>query len=242
MSGEPLLVLDGLEKAYGALKVTSGVTLQVAPGEAVGILGPNGAGKTTLFGLIAGSVRADGGSVRFAGRDITRLAPHARCRLGIARSHQIPAPFAAMTVFENLLVGAAFGANPTAEAGDRCADVLTRTGLMAKADRRAGELTLLERKRLELARALAAGPTLLLLDEIAGGLTEGECQQLVEVIGAVRATGVTLIWVEHVLHALMGVAERLIVLNFGRVIADGPATQIMGRADVREIYLGTQSP
>lgn len=238
MSG-PQLVLERLEKSYGAILVTASVSLTVQPGEALGILGPNGAGKTTLFGLISGAVRADAGEVWFNGRQVSGLPSHARCRLGIARTHQIPRPFTELTVFENLLVGARFGVRGVHPAG-LCADILRRTGLAAKADLPARSLTLLERKRLELARALAARPRLLLLDEIAGGLTEAECLELVAVVRDIRSTGVTIIWVEHVLHALLNVVERLLVLNFGAVVADGPCEEVMQRPDVHDIYLGSR--
>ncbi len=234
-----ILAVEGLCKRYGALVVTDDLNLSLAAGEAVGIIGPNGAGKTTLFGLIAGEIRPDAGRIVFLGQDITGSPPHVRCRAGIGRSYQIPRPFSGMTVFENLLVGAAFGA----QAGDvdpetRCADILERTGLMRKANARAGSLTLLERKRLELARSLATNPALLLLDEIAGGLTEHECRELVALIRDIRSQGLSVIWIEHVLHALKSVISRLVVINFGRMIDDGDPDAVMSNARVKEIYMG----
>src|SRR6476620_11449297 len=175
-----ILALERVSKSYGALKVTDDISLNVARGETLGIIGPNGAGKTTLFNLISGDVRVDGGRVVFADQEITALLPHARCRRGIGRSYQIPHPFVGMTVFENLLVAATFGGGLSeSEAEPHCVDVLERTGLQGKANYLAGSLTLLDRKRLELARALATRPKLLLLDEIAGGLTEHEAKELV---------------------------------------------------------------
>ena len=217
------------------------LSLAVEPGEIVGILGPNGAGKTTLFNLVAGTVRPDQGVVEFAGEDISNLDVSERCRRGIARSFQIPHPFTGLTVFENVLVGATFGRH--AEAADpeqRAADVLRATGLAGKANTVAGSLSLLERKRLEMARALATDPKLLLLDEIAGGLTERECQSLLAGIRDVHASGVTIVWIEHVVHALLSVAQRLVVMNFGKVIADGTPAEVMARADVRQVYMGDE--
>ena len=239
----PLLELTDVSKRYGSLVVADAIALTVGEGEALGILGPNGAGKTTLFNLITGIAAVDAGRIAFEGQDITAVKPHLRARRGIARSYQIPKPFVQMSVFENLLVGASFAARglSSRERNDHCAEVLERTGLMPKADTLAGSLNLLERKRLELARGLAAKPRLLLLDEIAGGLTEAECHELVEAIKAVRASGVTIVWIEHVLHALMGVVDRVIVLNFGKVIAGGDPKAVMADPAVREIYLGIEA-
>jgi branched-chain amino acid transport system ATP-binding protein len=235
-----LLTLDHLSKSYGALKVTDDVSLQVAQGEIVGILGPNGAGKTTLFNLIAGTVRPNAGQVVFQGQDVTGLDASARCRMGISRSFQIPHPFVGMTVFENILVGATFG-RPAAEGPEaRAAEVLRLTGLARRANDRAGALTLLERKRLEMARALATDPALLLLDEIAGGLTERECQSLLEAVREVHGTGVTIVWIEHVVHALLSVAQRLVVVDFGRKIADGLPAEVLASKEVQSVYMGAE--
>ena len=234
-----LLSIQDLQKSFGAVTVADATSFDVAQGEAVGILGPNGAGKTSLFNLITGALRADSGTIRFDGRDITKLPPAARCKMGVARSFQIPQPFAGMTVFENALVGATQGAGLRGrEAEDHALDVLEETGLSGKANMRAGSLSLLERKRLELARALSAKPKLLLLDEIAGGLTDAECGALIDTIKRIHANGTTIIWIEHVVHALIAVAERLIVIDFGRKIAEGAPKAIMESAEVKEIYLG----
>jgi branched-chain amino acid transport system ATP-binding protein len=236
----PLLALDHLRKSYGALVVTDDVSLEVREGEAVGVIGPNGAGKTTLFALVTGSVAPSGGVIRLDGRDITRLPAAERCLAGVCRSHQVPQPFEKLTVFENLLVAASFGrVSSERDATDHCVDVLVETDLLAKANRLAGSLTLLDRKRLEMARALATQPRLLLLDEIAGGLTEGECAELVATIKAIRARGTTIVWIEHILHALNSVVDRLVVLNFGKLIADGPVADVMALDAVKEIYLGS---
>ncbi|UPA24350.1 ABC transporter ATP-binding protein [Shinella oryzae] len=235
----PILALDQVSKSFGALKVADRISFALEKGEALGVIGPNGAGKSTLFNLVTGNIRVDAGTIRFDGEDVTRQPPMARCLAGVGRTFQIPQPFEKLTVFENLLVAGAFGSRKAEkEVGDRCADILVETGLYPKANQPAGSLGLLQRKRLELARALATDPKILLLDEIAGGLTEGECQELVETIRAIHRRGVSIIWVEHVLHALNSVVGRLVVLHFGRVIGDGDPETIMASKDVREIYLG----
>lgn len=234
-----ILAIKNLQKAFGAVIVADASSFEVAQGEAVGILGPNGAGKTSLFNLITGALRPDNGSIHFEGRDITQASAAARCKMGVARSFQIPQPFGGMTVFENALVGATQGAGlPGAEAQAHALDVLEETGLISKANARAGSLSLLERKRLELARALSAKPKLLLLDEIAGGLTDAECGALIDTIKRIHANGTTIIWIEHVVHALLAVVERLIVIEFGRKIAEGEPNEIMNSPEVKEIYLG----
>jgi branched-chain amino acid transport system ATP-binding protein len=234
-----LLELRGLSKCFGSVIVADEVNLSVETGEAIGIIGPNGAGKTTLFNLITGAMRADAGDIILNGVEVTQAPPYARCRAGIGRTHQIPRPFENLTVFENLLVGAVYGYGAKErDAADLCAGILERTHLMAQADRLAGALTLLERKRLEMARALATRPKLLLLDEIAGGLSEAECGELVETIRAIHAAGTTIVWIEHIVHALLAVVGQLIVVNFGRVIAKGPPKLVMNLPEVQEIYMG----
>jgi branched-chain amino acid transport system ATP-binding protein len=234
-----LLSIEGLQKSFGAVVVADATSFDVSKGEAVGILGPNGAGKTSLFNLITGTLQCDGGSIRFGTTDVTKTSAAARCKMGIARSFQIPQPFGGMTVFENAMVGATQGAGLSGhEAEDHALAVLEETGLIDKANARAGTLTLLERKRLELTRALSAKPRLLLLDEIAGGLTEAECQSLIQTIKGIHASGTTIIWIEHVVHALLAVVERFIVIDFGKKIAEGEPKAIMASPEVKEIYLG----
>ena len=233
-----LLELKGATKRYGALTVTDDVSFTLDEGETLGIIGPNGAGKSTLFNLIGGTHTLNDGQVLFRGRDVTSEDAAERCRAGIARSFQIPHPFIGMTVYENLLVADVFGAPEPHAREDRCRDILEQTGLVSKANRPAGSLTLLERKRLELARALATAPKLLLLDEIAGGLTEGECRSLVETIGSIRDSGVSIIWIEHIVHALTAIVGRLMVIDYGKVIADGIPSEVMRMQVVKEIYLG----
>jgi branched-chain amino acid transport system ATP-binding protein len=234
-----LLELNAVSKSYGALKAVDGVSLAVENGEALAVIGPNGAGKTTLFNLITGDAAPTAGRILFDGSDMTAMPPHARSRLGIGRSYQIPHPFANMSVFENLLVGAIFGGGATErDSYKRCSDVLKVTGLYAKANVPARTLTLLQRKRLELARALAMHPKLLLLDEIAGGLTEYECSELVKTIKEIHTLGTTIVWIEHIVHALVSVASRLIVMNFGQILAHGDPREVMADSRVREVYMG----
>jgi branched-chain amino acid transport system ATP-binding protein len=234
-----LLRLEELRKSYGSLRVTDGVSLSLDEGETLGIIGPNGAGKTTLFNLIGGDVAPDAGRVRLRGADVTRAPAHRRCRAGIGRTYQVPHPFSGISVFENLLVAACAGAGlRERDAYGPCAELLALAGLEEKANAVAGSLTLLDRKRLELARALASRPTLLLLDEIAGGLTEKEAQALVGTVRAIAARGVTIVWIEHVVHALLAAATRLAVLDFGRLIADGEPRTVIESEDVQRVYMG----
>jgi branched-chain amino acid transport system ATP-binding protein len=237
-----LLRLDAVDKGFGRVRVADKLTLAVAEGEALGILGPNGAGKSSIFNLITGHLRPEAGRIFYRGEDITALAPSARCRRGIGRSFQVPHPFAGMTVFENVLVGAMFGARlREAEATRLSLGILERTGLAAKANRIAGALTLLDRKRLEMARALSTQPQLLLLDEIAGGLTDDETHALTETISALHQSGVAVVWIEHVVRALLRVVKRLVVVNAGVLLADGAPDVVMQSRAVQEIYLGVEA-
>ncbi len=234
-----LLELNQLSKAFGAVRVSDGLSFALAGGEALGVIGPNGAGKTSMFNLITGTLDADSGDILYAGKSVISLSAAARAKSGMARSFQVPQPFTAMTVFENTLVAATAAAGLSIrDANGHCLQVLDQIGMMDKANDPAGSLTLLERKRLELARALAAKPKLLLLDEIAGGLTEHECRDLVATIRSLRQTGITIIWIEHIVHALLAVVDRLLVLDFGQKIADGDPTAVMADGQVRQIYMG----
>jgi len=235
----PILALQKICKRFGAVVVAQEIDLALDEGEALGIIGPNGAGKTTLFGIATGTIMPDGGQVLLSGIDVTRLSPDRRCRLGLARSFQIPQPFGGMTVFENAVVAAAFGrGRRERDVYDACLDILDRCGLAEKANRLASSLTLVDRKRLELARALAMQPRVLLLDEVAGGLTEHECESLVALIKEVRVSGVSIIWIEHVVHALIAVVDRLAVLHAGAIIACGEPNVVIRSPQVVEIYLG----
>lgn len=236
----PQLQLTSVNKAYGAICIADNLSLSVPDGEVLGIIGPNGAGKSSLFNLISGGARVDGGKIAVFQRDITTTPSRERSRMGIGRTYQIPRPFAGMTVFENLLVAARFAGGLNApQARTKCQDVLEITGLAHLADETASGLRLLDRKRLELSRALVSDPKILLLDEIAGGLTDAECVSLVALIRRFNEAGITILWIEHVLHALTEVAKRVIAVNAGRILADGNADEVMASKAVREIYLGS---
>ena len=231
-----------VRKHFGALAVLDGVSLTLNKGEAVGIVGPNGAGKTTLLSVLSGSLTPEGGSIVFNGRDVTSKGAAERCTLGIARTHQVPRPFVGMTVFENVLVGAtAGGKRRGADAYGVCLQVLDQCGLTDLANRRAEGLGLLQRKRLELARALAVEPTVLLLDEIGGGLTDAESAALVETVAALRGRGIAVMWIEHIVHVLMQVVDRLVCMDAGRIIAEGPPATVVSQAAVIDAYLGSQA-
>jgi branched-chain amino acid transport system ATP-binding protein len=234
-----LVELHGVSKSFGSVKAIENVSVTIEEGEALGIVGPNGAGKTTLLNDVAGSLRADRGSVLFEGRDITRLAGHAHCREGIARTFQIPRPFAGLTAFENVLVGATHGRRGHKAGQQACLDALEQARLLGKANALASRLTLLERKRLELARALVTEPRVLLLDEIGGGLTEPEVLELVETIKALSAEGLTIVWIEHIVHALLSVVGRLVALAAGRMLIEGDPQAVISSPELRGVYLGT---
>ena len=237
-----LLRARGLNKSFGAVRVLREVSFDVLPGEVLGILGPNGAGKTTLFNVISGDLKRDGGELVFAGQSLRREPPYQRCKMGIGRTYQVPRPYGTMTTFENLLVAAAFGGDRSEAASyGPCARILRDCQLSDKANRMAGSLTLLDRKRLELARALASSPRLLLLDEIAGGLTNDEGKALVGRIRRIRDSGVTIVWIEHVLHALLAAADRIMVLDFGEKIAEGPPQTVIKDPEVKRVYMGIEA-
>ena len=229
-----------VRKRFRALTVLDGVSLAVGPGEAVGIVGPNGAGKTTLLNVLSGSLTPDGGTVTLRGQDVTSRNAADRCRLGVGRTHQVPRPFGGMTVFENVLVGATAGAGVRgAAAADLVLGVLDRCALTHLANRRAESLGLLQRKRLELARALAVNPVVLLLDEIGAGLTDAETAALVETVSGLRDGGIAVLWIEHIVHVLVQVVGRLVAMDAGRVIAEGPPEAVVAHAAVIDAYLGS---
>jgi len=241
MADRPLAELVGVTKRFGGVTVIDDLSLAIAGDGAVGVIGPNGAGKTTMLNLLAGDLRPDRGELRLDGRDVTRLRADQRCRAGIGRTAQVPRPYAGMSVFENVLVAAVFGARR--RMSERAAtpvavDALHRAGLLDQVNRAAATLTLLDRKRLELARALAGGPRLLLLDEIAGGLTDAETHELVTTIQGLRGEGMAVVWIEHIVHALLAVVDRLVVLSFGRIVADGVPHEVVASTAVRQVYLG----
>lgn len=241
-SADPVLLkLAGIFKSFGRVVVAENFSLGIGPGDLVGVVGPNGAGKSSLFGLISGDLRPSSGEIYLSGEKVTRLDASARCRLGIGRTYQIPKPFGAMTVFENVLVavqqGAGLRRKPSYAAA---AAVLERTGLAADANSPAERLGLLSRKRLEVARALATSPKLLLLDEVAGGLTDPEVAQLAAIVRSISSAGVAIIWIEHVVHALTSTVSRLLCLAGGSVIGDGEPEAVLALPAVREVFLGTE--
>jgi branched-chain amino acid transport system ATP-binding protein len=236
----PLLELDHVTKRFGRVVIAEDLSFSVGAGDTIGIVGPNGAGKTSLFGLISGDLAPGAGQVHFAGRNVTRLDSAARCRLGIGRTYQVPRPFADMTVFENVLVAAQQGGGLRRKASyAAAARALERTELAGEANVPASRLGLLARKRLEIARALATGPQLLLLDEVAGGLTDPEVTVLVEIVRAINAEGIAVIWIEHVVRALTSLVTRMTCLYGGEFIGDGTPAEVLATPRVREVYLGS---
>ena len=236
-----LLELEAATKRYGALTVVDDLTMHVEAGEALGVVGPNGAGKTTALSLIAGNVPLTSGRVRFDGQDITRQPAHARCRAGIGRTFQVPRPFLDMTVFENVVVGALHGRRHRSDASEAAVGALERARLLDRANVKAAQLTLLERKRLEMARALVTNPRLVLLDETAGGLTEPEVAELLPTVLALKEAGVAVLWIEHVVHALLAVVDRIVAIDRGRKFAEGDPHEVMSSSAVQEVYLGAMA-
>jgi branched-chain amino acid transport system ATP-binding protein len=237
-----LLEAEHLTKSYGAVRVVDDLSVSLREGEALGIVGPNGAGKTTMLNLITGTVHSDEGHIVFAGADLSRASPHERCHAGIGRTYQIPKPFEGMTVFENVLVGGTYGRRRSErESYELCAAALNRAELLPQSNVLAETLTLLERKRMELARALATEPKVLLLDEIAGGLTEQEVHSLIATIRQLRAEGITIIWIEHIVHALLAVVDRLMAIDFGRLVAEGDPETVINSPEVRDVYMGAET-
>jgi branched-chain amino acid transport system ATP-binding protein len=236
-----LLEIEGLNKRFGAIVVADDLGFALDRGECLGVIGPNGAGKSSLFNLIAGALRADAGAIRLDGREMIGLKPHLRARLGIGRAFQVPQAFPHLTVFENVLAAAFYGGGLRGSEAEVCSmEVLGLANLAGKAEEEAGKLALLDRKWLEFAKAMASRPKLLLLDEIAAGLTEPEVEQLVETIAAVKDKH-AIVWIEHIPHALKAVVDRILVLNFGRKVLDGPPEEVMESAIVREIYMGLKA-
>jgi len=234
-----LLNARQVSKSFGALAVLDRVDFAVREGEAIGIVGPNGAGKTTLMNVLSGTYALNAGTVELLGQDVTTSSSAQRCQKGLSKTHQIPRPFLGMTVFENVFVAATHGAMLKGEAAyDLAAESLELCGMTAIANRKAEAIGLLDRKRLELARALATRPKILLLDEIGGGLTDAEASELVETIRELRRRGISIVWIEHIVHVLLQVAERLICMDAGKVIADGDPALVMKDKAVVEAYLG----
>lgn len=238
-----ILRAEHLTKSFGGVVVVDDLSVSLYEGEALGVVGPNGAGKTTMLNLLTGIIHSDLGTVVFAGQDISRRSPDQRCHLGLGRTYQIPKPFEGMTVFENVLVGGTYGRGQSEKGSHEvCARALQRTSLLPRANALAESLSLLERKRLELARALATEPKVLLLDEIAGGLTEHEMHSLMDTIRQLRAEGISIIWIEHIVHALLAVVDRLMAIDFGRLIAVGDPNTVINSPEVRDVYMGSMAP
>jgi branched-chain amino acid transport system ATP-binding protein len=234
-----ILSVADLSKSFGALRVTDQVSFDVFEGEILGIIGPNGAGKTTLFGLLAGSLPPDRGKIDFRGLEITRMPAHERVRAGLARTYQVPKPFGHMTVYDNIKVAALFGGHMGEEEASFWVDrVLAMTGLQRVSAMLAGRLPLLLRKRHELARALAVRPRLLLVDEVAAGLTDREVDEFIDLIGQIRGMGITVVWIEHVMKTMLTSTDRLLALAQGALIAAGTPDEVINAPEVRRVYLG----
>ncbi len=236
--GTGLLRVEQASKSFGGLRAVDRVSFRVAEGEMLGLIGPNGAGKTTLFQMLSGFLRPDGGRIEFAGEPLARLRPHDICQRGMVRTFQIARPFHRLTVLENVLVGALERVAHRRQAVEIAEEVLALTGLAGKAGVMGASLTLPERKRLELARALATGPRMLLLDEVMSGLNPTETARLIELIRTIHARGITVLLIEHIMKAVMALSQRVLVLNYGELIAEGPPERVVRDPRVVEAYLG----
>jgi branched-chain amino acid transport system ATP-binding protein len=240
-----LLDVVGVSKHFGGFTALSEVSLRVPRGERLGIIGPNGSGKTTLINCVTGAVRADSGSIVFLGGDVTRLAPHQRTRRGMARSFQIPRPFSSMSVAENVAVPLEYAVDrrslPGAQVHAQAIALLERMGLASRAADPASALTQVELRKLELARALAARPALLILDEVMAGLSQVEVNEMLSLVLSLSEEGVTIVMIEHIMHAIMRFSQRVVCLDAGRIIADGEPAQIVNDGAVRKVYLGADT-
>jgi branched-chain amino acid transport system ATP-binding protein len=236
-----ILVTNKLTKDFGRLRAVDQLSFEVREGEILGMMGPNGAGKTTVFNLLTGVYKPDRGTITFNGRDITHESPSRRCRLGIGRTYQIPRPFEKMTAYENMLVGSVHGGRLSEkEARKGIHEILEMVGLLPKTNRFAGSLSFLDRKRLELGRALATNPTLLLIDEVAAGLTEAEVEQVLKIVKKIQERGITIVWIEHILMMMSEGVERLLMIAEGQQLLCGDPKEVMGSKEVLDVYLGVE--
>lgn len=235
----PILSMDGVTKQFGGILAVNDLSFDVNAGDVIGLMGPNGAGKTTLLNVLSGEYRPDAGIIKFKGKDITGRPPHKICHLGIARTYQIPQPFVKLSVLQNVIVAARFGGGLHKDEAEREAvKILDFVGLTDRKDTPAGDLVVLTLKRLELARVLASKPTLMMIDEVAGGLTESEIPQLLELLKEVREMGITILLIEHVMKVMMGAVDRIVVIDKGMKIAEGTPNEIMANETVIEAYFG----
>jgi len=238
---EKILTVENVHAAYGKFKVLYDLSFDVESGQVLGIIGPNGAGKTTLMNVLCGLIIPSEGQIVFQGRDITKLDPDERCRAGIGRTYQIPKPFNRLTVFENVLVAATYGnGRSESDAAADTIEILNKTGLIGKGDTESHTLALLDRKRLEIARGLASQPSLLLLDEVAAGLTDAEVHDVMELVEYLKNTGITIIWIEHVLKTMAESTDKLLCLSVGRKLIYGEPDEVMKSKEVEEVYLGVE--
>lgn len=238
---EIMLSFKNVQAGYGRVQILNGLSFEVQKGEVYGIIGPNGCGKTTMFNALIGLNTIYSGEIIFDGVNITKKSANIRCRMGIGRTYQIPRPFEGMSVFENVLVAAVHGGGHSEKTGRKvCHDALNLTGLYEKRETRAGELTLLDRKRLEIARALGTEPKLLLLDEVAAGLTEAEVEEIMKMVGDLKAGGYTIIWIEHVIQTMARATDRLMCMSDGSALLIGDPLEVMNSKLVEDVYLGVE--
>ena len=234
-----MIEFQDVSSGYDRIKILDNLSFEVFEGEVFGVIGPNGCGKTTMLNTLVGLVTRSSGKIIFDGRDISELPPFERCKKGIGRTFQVPRPFDKMSTLENVLVAAVHGAGMTKRAGAEFSEeILERVGLMDKADLKAGSLTLLDRKRLEIARALGSKPKLLLLDEVAAGLTEVEVQQVMELVAALKSENLTIIWIEHILDTMLHATDRLMCMSEGKNVILGEPEEVINSDIVQELYLG----
>ena len=239
---ENMLTFEQVYAGYGRINVLNGLTFQVKRGQVFGVIGPNGSGKTTMLNALTGMIRTNSGSILLEGRDITRLSVDARCRLGIGRTFQVPRPFERMSVYENVLAAAVFGAGLSErEARGPALDVLRVTGLYDQRSMRSGALTLLDRKRLEIARAIVSRPKLLLLDEVAAGLTPAEVGDVMQIVANLKSAGFTIVWIEHILETMVNATDVLLCMAEGRVAVIGEPLEVVRSREVEELYLGVET-